>query len=191
METAPYSLMAELDKAGVAEGQLPPIHLWNPDNVKDIDMRIAADGTWFYLGTPIKRPRLVKLFASVMRKEGADYYLVTPVEKCRVTVEDAPFLIVLLESTPAEQGERLELVSNMGDRVTLSKDCPLRVVIDKETEEPGLYVTIRADLEAKLNRNVYYQLTELLETQDVAGESWHGVVSSGDFLPIIRSSDLK
>ena len=125
-----------------------------------------------------------------MRKEGEDYYLVTPVEKCRIVVEDAPFMIVLLETTGTGETTCLELVSNMGDRVQLGENCPLRVTVDKESGEPGLYVTIRAELEARLNRNVYYQLMELLEEQDVSGEAWHGVVSQAWFLPIVRSRDL-
>lgn len=190
MEAAPFSLMAELEKAAVQPGDLPPIHLWNPENVKDIDMQIKSDGTWFYLGTPIKRPRLTRLFASVMRKEGEDYYLVTPVEKCRIVVEDAPFMIVLLETTSEGDSACLELVSNMGDRVQLGEKCPLRVTVDEESGEPGLYVTIRAELEARINRNVYYQLMELLEEQALDGELWHGVFSQGCFLPIVRTSDL-
>ena len=186
MQNTPYSLISELEKTGVAEGALPPIHLWHPENEKDIDMEIRADGSWFYQGTAIKRPRLTKLFSSVMRKEGADYFLVTPVEKCRIKVQDVPFQAILLET---EDGE-LRLTSNMGEHITLSKDCPLRVTIDPVTQEPSLYVTIRADLEAKLNRNVYYQLMDLLEEQDVDGEPWYGVTSRGDFLPIIRSSEL-
>ncbi len=153
-------------------------------------MVIKADGTWLHEGSAIKRPRLTKLFASVMRKEGDNYFLVTPVEKCRIQVEDAPFLAILLEVGVTQQGEALELVTNMGDRVKLSKDCPLRVQVDNESGEPGIYVTVRADLEAKLNRNVYYQLMEMLEEQEVSGIAWHGVMSQGDFLPIIRSAEL-
>ncbi len=186
MESTPYSLLAELDKAGIAEGARPPIHLWNPDQVKDIDMEIQADGRWFYLGTPIKRPRLTQLFASVMRLEGEDYYLVTPVEKCRIKVRDVPFMAILLDTT----GSALKLTTNMGDKIELSEACPLRVVVDEATAEPALYVTVRDGLDAKLNRNVFYQMMELLEEQTVQGEPWHGVVSNGDFLPIVRGEDV-
>lgn len=190
MESAPYSLLAELDQAAVPAGELPPIHLWHPENIKDIDMVIKSDGTWLHEGTAIKRPRLTRLFASVMRKEGDDYFLVTPVEKCRIQVEDAPFQAILLESQSTDIGTALELVTNMGDRIQLGKACPLRVEIDPQRGEPALYVTVRAELEAKLNRNVYYQLMEMLEEQEVNGVAWHGVVSQGDFLPIIQSSEL-
>lgn len=186
MQNSPYSLISELDKAGVAEGALPPIHLWNPEAQKDIDMEIRSDGTWFYQGTAIKRPRLTRLFASVMRREGEDYYLVTPVEKCRIQVQDVPFLAILLE----HEGNGLVLTSNMGDKVELSAGNLLRVEVDAETGEPGLYVNVRGELDAKLNRNVYYQLMELLVEKDHAGELWHGVMSQDDFLPIIRSSEL-
>jgi hypothetical protein len=186
MLNSPYSLISELEKAGVTDGSLPPIHLWHPDHEKDIDMEIQADGSWFYMGSAIKRPRLTKLFSSVMRREGNDYFLVTPVEKCRIQVQDVPFVAILLETG----NNALKLTTNMGDHVTLSKDCPLRVTIDPATQEPGLYVTIRAELEAKLNRNVYYQLMELLEEEEWEGELWHGITSRGDFLPIIQSSKL-
>ncbi len=186
MENSPYSLLAELEKAGVAQGSRPPIHLWHPDQVKDIEMEIRADGRWFYEGSVIKRPRLTQLFSSVLRLEGEDYYLVTPVEKCRIQVQDAPFMAILLDSN----GTALKLTTNMGDEVELSADCPLRVVIDEDSLEPGLYVPVRDGLDAKLNRNVFYQLMELLEEQKYQGEDWHGVVSKGQFFPIIRTNEV-
>lgn len=190
MQNSPYSLIAELDKARVAEGSLPPVHLWHPESETDINMEIRSDGTWFYEGGEIKRPRLIKLFASVMRREGDEYFLVTPVEKCRIQVCDVPFMAVLLEEEQVDGEHTLKLVTNMGDEVRLSKQNSLRVEIDAETQEPGLYITVRDDLDARLNRNVYYQLVELLEQQEYQGESWQGVRSAGDFLPIIREREL-
>ena len=93
----PYSLMSELGK--VQENEHPPVHLWHPDVERDIDLVISRDGVWNYLGSPIKRPRLVRLFASVLRRDGDDYYMVTPVEKSRITVEDVPFQVVLMNVT--------------------------------------------------------------------------------------------
>ena len=103
MTDLPYSLLAELGR--VPGTGKPPVHLWHPDNVKDIDLVIKRDGTWLYQGTPIKRPRLVRLFASVLRLEGDEYFLVTPVEKCRITVEDAPFQAVLMEVIAASKAK--------------------------------------------------------------------------------------
>src|SRR5215472_12708625 len=85
----------------------PPVHLWNPPFCGDLDMRIAGDGTWFYLKTPIGRPALVKLFASVLKREGDSYFLVTPVEKCGITVDDAPFLAVELKVEDRDAGRVL------------------------------------------------------------------------------------
>lgn len=188
MTQGPYSLLAELEK--VKDKGRPPIHLWNPDNVKDIDMQIQADGTWYYMGTPIERPRLVHLFASVMKLENGDYFLVTPVEKCRIQVEDAPFQIVLLENTGTGESQILVLTTNMGESISLGSEHGLRVDIDSETEEPALYVMVRDGLEARVNRNVYYQLAELLEEGEVSGTPWHGLRSQGVFFPVIESSRL-
>lgn len=188
MTQGPYSLLAELEK--VKDKGRPPIHLWNPDNVKDIDMEIHADGSWYYMGTPIERPRLVHLFASVMRLEGGDYYLVTPVEKCRIKVADAPFQIVLLDNEGEGESQILELTTNMSEPVVLGSEHKLRVDIDDETEEPALYVMIRDGLEARVNRNVYYQLAELLVQSEKSGTPWHGLWSQGVFFPVIESSRI-
>src|ERR1041385_899935 len=96
---------------------LPPVHLWNPPFCGDIDMRIASDGTWFYLKTPIGRPALVKLFASVLKREGEKYFLVTPVEKCGIEVDDVPFLAVELAVARGEQGQALSFRTNVDDWV--------------------------------------------------------------------------
>ena len=88
------AITGALSRAAKGPKGLPPVELWNPPFCGDLDMRIAADGTWFYMKTPIGRPALVKLFASVLKREGDNYYLVTPVEKCGIQVDDAPFLAV-------------------------------------------------------------------------------------------------
>src|SRR3974390_23627 len=97
----------------------PPVHLWNPPYCGDLDMRIASDGTWFYQKTPIGRAALVKLFASVLKREGDDYFLVTPVEKCGIAVDEAPFLAVELAVEEPPGGERvLRFRTNVDDWVT-------------------------------------------------------------------------
>ena len=124
----------------------PPVHLWNPDFCGDLDMRIARDGTWFYLGTPIGRPALVKLFSSILKREGDAYFLVTPVEKVGITVDDAPFVAVDFDVVDGG----LSFVTNVEDRVTAGPDHPIRVERDPATGEPSPYVLIRRNLEAPL-----------------------------------------
>jgi len=184
MSQAPYSLLAELDK--VKDKGKPPIHLWNPENVKDIDMEIHEDGTWYYLGTPIERPRLVHLFASVLRLEGEDYYLVTPVEKCRIKVADAPFQALLMENERDGSSQSIRLTTNMSEVVTLGPDHGLRSN-DMAGEEPALYVMVRDGLEARINRNVYYQLVDLGVEDEIDGTPWFGLRSQGVFFPLIES----
>ena len=169
------------------KGGLPPVHLWNPPHCGDIDMRIARDGTWFYLGTPIGRPGLVKLFSTILRKDGDDYVLVTPVEKVGIKVDDAPFVAVDFN----RRGAGLEFETNVGDRMVAGADHPIRVTRDPETGEPAPYVLVRSNLEALIDRKSFYRLVEIGEHADYGGESWFGVASDGVFFPIIRSAELE
>lgn len=168
------------------KGGLPPVHLWNPPFCGDIDMRIARDGTWFYMGTPIGRFELVKLFSSILRRDGNDYFLVTPVEKVGITVDDAPFVAVdfsLKDGT-------LVFETNVGDHVMAGPDYPIRVVLDTKSGEPAPYVLIRAQLEALIDRKSFYRLVEIGEYAEHAGESWFGLRSQGEFFPMILSAEL-
>jgi hypothetical protein len=164
----------------------PPVHLWNPPFCGDLDMRIARDGTWFYLGTPIGRHELVKLFSSIIRKDGDDYFLVTPVEKVGIKVDDAPFVAV--DFNPVEGG--LEFLTNVGDKAIAGPEHPIRVVRDPETGEPSPYVLIRRNLEALIDRKSFYRLVELGETEEIDGEDWFGIRSGGEFFPIIPTAEL-
>jgi len=164
----------------------PPVHLWNPPFCGDLDMRIARDGTWFYLGTPIGRHELVKLFSSIIRKDGDDYFLVTPVEKVGIKVDDAPFVAV--DFDPVEGG--LEFLTNVGDKAIAGSEHPIRVVRDPATGEPSPYVLIRRNLEALIDRKSFYRLVELGESQAVEGEDWFGIRSGGEFFPIIPAAEL-
>ncbi|XOV88688.1 MAG: DUF1285 domain-containing protein [Pseudomonadota bacterium] len=189
MPDAPYSLLAELDK--VKDLARPPIHLWHPDNVKDIDMEIRRDGSWYYMGTPIGRQRLVRLFATVLRREAdGEYYLVTPVEKCRIRVVDVPFQAILLDTAGTGRDTRLTFTTNMAEQVVADEDHPIRVETDPETGEPSPYVMVRDGLEARIVRSVYYDLVEKLVTHRVDGEDWEGVWSCGCFFGFLASSDL-
>lgn len=162
-----------------------PVHLWNPPFCGDIDMHIARDGSWHYGGTPIGRPALVRLFASVLRRDPDRYVLVTPIEKLGITVEDAPFLAVEL----AEADGTVRLRTNLDEWVPLGPDHPLRF-------EPGPaealkpYARVRGDLWALATRPVFYELVERGETRQVEGRPVFGIASGGSFFPMMEASGL-
>lgn len=187
-DKVPYSLLAGLEK--VKDKKNPPIHLWNPDNVQDIDMVIKRDGTWYYMGSPVTRNRLVWLFSTVLRREDdGEYYLVTPVEKCRITVEDAPFQAILLDVKGEGESQELHFTTNVADQVVADREHPLRFDIDDETDEPAPYVLVRDGLEAMLARNVYYHLVEYCTIREINGVPWLGVWSRGEFFPMMKEAD--
>lgn len=165
---------------------LPPVHLWNPPFCGDLDMRIARDGTWFYEGSPIQRPGLVKLFSSILKREDGKYFLVTPVEKVGITVDDAPFVAIDFEPAGEGAGQVLTFVTHVGDTAIAGPDHPIRVERDPETGEPSPYILIRAGLEALIDRKSFYRLVDL----GVHHEGWFGVWSNGDFFRIIPSAEL-
>jgi hypothetical protein len=161
-----------------AKGQ-PPVHLWNPPLSGTLDMRIARDGTWFYNGTPIKRPGLVRLFASVLKREGDDYFLVTPVEKFGIEVDDAPFVAVDFEIEGEADAPILVFETNTGDFVRAGAENAVTVSVNPETGEPSPYIHVRNDLHALIDRKSFYRLADRAE----AGETDEGpcmVVRSGD-----------
>lgn len=170
---------------------LPPVHLWNPEFCGDLDMRIARDGTWFYLGTPIGRPELVKLFASIIRKDGDDYFLVTPVEKVGISVDDAPFVAVDFKISGSGIDQALTFETNVGDFTTAGADFPIRIEYNNETGEPSPYVLVRNNLDALIDRKSFYRLVDIGQHEDHDGSRWFGVRSSGHFFPIIPSADLE
>ncbi len=176
-------------KAAKGKG-LPPIHSWNPPFCGDLDMRIARDGTWFYEGTPIGRPALVRLFSTILRKDGDDFFLVTPVEKVGITVEDAPFVAVDFDNPGEGEDQRLTFHTNVGDTVTAGPDTPLRFVRDPETGEPSPYVLVRDRLEALIDRKSFYRLVELGVEKEVDGLIWFGIWSAGAFFPMIPAAEL-
>ncbi len=177
-------------QAAAKDGGLPPVHRWNPPFCGDLDMRIARDGTWFYQGTPIGRPALVRLFSTILRKDGERYFLVTPVEKVGITVDDAPFVAVDVEAAGEGRAQTLRFVTNVGDAVTAGPEHPIRVVRDPDTGEPAPYVLVRAALEALIDRKSFYRLVELGVHEQHAGESWFGLWSGGEFFAIIPSRAL-
>ncbi len=157
---------------------LPPVHLWNPDRSGEIDIVIRKDGAWVHEGGEIRREALVRLFSTILRKDADGTYLVTPVEKLRIVVEDAPFVAVRVDRV----GQALRFTTNVGDEVEAGPDHPIRV----ETGEDGAprpYVHVRGGLEALVSRPVFYELVELAEERDGA----LGVVSNGLFFEIGRA----
>lgn len=179
------SLAASI-KAAKSRG-LPPVHLWNPAFCGDLDMRIARDGTWFYQGTPIGRPGLVKLFSSIIKKENGKYFLVTPVEKVGITVDDAPFVAIDFEVSGEGEAQVLTFETNVGDTARASADLPIRVDREPETGEPSPYVRIRADLDALIDRKSFYRLVDL----GVHRDGWFGLWSGGTFFDVIPSQELE
>ena len=182
--------LAQAARAAAKGKGLPPVHLWDPPFCGDLDMRIARDGTWFYQGTPIGRAPLVRLFSTILKLEDGKYFLVTPVEKVGITVEDAPFVAVDFRVEGQGQDQRLIFITNVGDEALAGQDNPLRVSRDPETGEPSPYVMIRAGLEALIDRKSFYRLVELCAHNMHQGESWFGLWSGGAFFPIIPSADL-
>ncbi len=170
---------------------VPPVERWNPPFCGDLDMRIASDGTWFYLKTPIGRPALVKLFASVLRREGDNYFLVTPVEKCGITVDDAPFLAVELNVEDGAEGRELHFRTNVDDWVTCGPQHALR--FEPETGTGGLkpYLHVRRDLWAKVTRPLFFDLVEIGEERDVDGNAMFGVSSMGTFFPMAPAEQVR
>lgn len=150
--------------SGYAGRRMPPVEAWNPDYCGEIDMRIARDGRWFYMGTPINRLPLVKLFATVLRRDPERFVLVTPVERVGIEVEDAPFLAVEMEAMPGEGGETLAFRTNLDEIVVAGQDHPMRFELD-ETGGLKPYVLVRGDLWARLTRALALDLVERFEEE--------------------------
>ena len=185
IKTPSAESLAEAARSQNGRG-LPPVHDWNPPFCGDLDMRIARDGTWFYLGTPIGRKELVRLFSTILRKDGDKYFLVTPVEKVGITVEDAPFVAVDFHAEGAGPDQVLTFTTNVGDDTAASADNPIRVERDEETGEPAPYVHVRAGLEALIDRKSFYRLVDI----GAHHEGWFGLWSSSSFFPVIPSEEL-
>lgn len=169
---------------------LPPVERWNPPFCGDIDMRIAADGTWFYLGTPIGRPALVKLFSSVLRRDDGDYVLVTPVEKVGITVEDAPFQAVEMAVDGEGEGRSLAFRTQVDDVVSAGSGHAIRF---ERAAKGGLkpYIHVRRDLWARVTRAVTYDLLALGEVREVDGVPMFGVAAGGVFYPAVPASEIE
>jgi len=183
-----YSLLNELEQ--FKDKELPPIHLWDPQHVSDIDMEIGDDGTWYHDGAAIKRQRLVRLFSTLLRREAdGEYYLVTPVEKCRVSVNRAPFMAVLMTATGHDKNQQLTFTTNVADVVTVDAQHPMVF----QRDSLGVYVPlveVRNGLLALLDRNAYYALMALATCDDFEGEDFYGFWSSGVFYPMQLATEV-
>jgi hypothetical protein len=162
---------------------LPPVHLWNPAHSGEIDIVIKSDGRWVHEGATISREALVRLFSTVLRKDPDGIYLVTPVEKLKITVEDAPFVAVRVDRARSEEGDALKFLTNVGDEVEAGPDNAIRVEIG-EDGEPRPYLHVRRGLEALISRPVFYELVELAEPRETPGGETLGVTSNGAWFPI-------
>ena len=167
--TNPASILKEISK--YEDKKFPPVHLWNPPLCENVEMRIDREGRWFFMNSPIGRERMVKLFSKVLRlDEDGEYYLVTPVEKIRVEVEERPFLIIDYQLIKKGKEQLISFETNTSDIFLLDKDHPITVSINPKTGEPRPYVLVRSNLEGIISRNMYYKLIELAETKKVEGE---------------------
>jgi hypothetical protein len=191
-ERQPGSLDGLASNARKAGGKgPPPVHLWNPPFCGDLDMRIATDGTWHYLKTPIGRPAMVKLFASVLKREAGKYFLVTPVEKVGITVDDAPFMAVEMWAEDGEDGRVLHFRTNVDDWVACGPGHALRFEPEPDTGGLKPYLHVRSDLWAKISRSVFFELVDLGEERNIAGVGMFGVVSGGEFYAMAPADDLR
>jgi hypothetical protein len=164
---------------------LPPVHLWHPAHCGEIDIVIKRNGLWFHEGTPIGREALVRLFSTVLRKDPDGFHLVTPVEKMKITVEDAPFIAVRVDRTQNESGgETLKFLTNVGDVVEAGPDNAIRVEMDPATGEPRPYLHVRRGLEALINRPVFYELVEMARERETPEGPTLGVASNGAWFPV-------
>ena len=166
------------------------MHLWNPPFCGDLDMRIAGDGTWFYMGTPIGRPALVRLFSTILKREDGKHFLVTPVEKVGIRVDDAPFLAVEMLKENDARGPLLHFRTNVDDWVTCDSAHRLRF---ESADDGGLmpYLHVRAELWAKVTRALYYDLVDIGEERMVDGRSMFGVSSGGEFFPMADAEEVR
>lgn len=174
------------------ERGIPPVERWNPEFCGDLDMEIRADGTWFYMGTPISRPQLVRLFSTVLRKdEDGKTYLVTPVEKIGIRVEDAHFIAVEMQVSGEGETQKLTLRTNVGDVVEVDAEHPLRFVAQAGTGGLKPYVNVRGRLEALVARSVMYELVALGEEIALDGVVMFAVRSNGVVFPIMPVDALE
>lgn len=173
------------DLGTIADPSVAPVDKWNPQFSGDVDIRVARNGQWLYNGNPMERQALVKLFSTILRRDDdGHYYLVTPVEKWRIQVEDAPFVAHSLEREGTGSDQALWLTTNVGERVPIDREHLLRVEVAANGEEPAPYVRVRRNLDALVERQAFYELAALAVEGEGPLKGCLGVYSKGDFYPI-------
>ncbi len=182
------SYAAKLENTGGKP--LPPVDKWNPEYCGEIDLIIKRDGTWFHEGTPIGRARLVRLFSTVLKREGDEYFLVTPVEKLKIIVEDVPFVGVLMNVTGEGAQQSLTFTTNVGDEVTGGPAHKMEFRKASKISAASPYIDVRSGLEARISRAVFYDLVELGERRQMDGTEMFGVWSSDMFFPFGRADEI-
>ncbi|MGR3623530.1 DUF1285 domain-containing protein [Pseudophaeobacter sp.] len=165
---------------------LPPVHLWNPPFGGDLDIRIARDGSWYHEGGRIRRMEMVRLFSSILKLEGGKYFLVTPVEKVGITVDDAPFVAVDFTVEGAGEAQVVRFVTQVGDEVVAGADHPIRLQ-GGDSDAPSPYVMVRDGLEALIDRKSFYRLVDL----GCHNDGWFGLWSAGAFFALMPSAAME
>ena len=166
------------------------IKQWTPKFCGDIDMRIGRDGTWYYCNSPIGRKAIVKLFSSVLIRDEDKYFLITPVEKVGITVEDVPFIATDFETTNETGISYIVFFTNMDDKILLGKKNPIRFSINRKTKEPTPYILVRDNIEARIDRKSFYRLIELGKFSEKNSIEYFGLWSDDVFFPIMAKSEL-
>ena len=182
MDNPPTVVLQDL-QAVLKEHPLPPVEQWHPEQTRESRMKIAANGDWFYQDSKIDRMRMVRMFASILRKDDDDYFLVTPAEKLRIDVENAPFIAVLLTVSLQDGQPHLVFTTNMGEEVSADADHRITIEYSHAEADPSPYIEVRSGLKALMSRCVYYQLADLAEDHD--GQL--GVFSGGCFMPLAEA----
>lgn len=164
--------------------KLPPVEQWHPPLSGDIDIRIGRDGVWYHEGEPITRDSIVKLFASILRREGDEYFLVTPVEKWRLRVDEAPLYVISVQQQARKGLQALLFTTSTDDVVLADSAHPLRVVTNAVDGQPIPLLMVRNQLEGVISRPVYYELATMVEAREIAGQTVQGISSMGVFFPL-------
>ena len=183
--TNPTSILEQISK--FENESFPPVHLWNPPLCKNIEMKIDREGRWFFMNSPIGRKRMIKLFSKVLRLDlDGEYYLVTPIEKIRVEVEERPFLVIDYQLTIEKNKQIISFETNTGDIFLLDSNHPIHIETNPLNEEPRPYVLVRSNLEGLISRNIYYKLIELSEIQKESNEEVFLLKSNAQYFEIGR-----
>ncbi len=186
----PSIIKIEKDLLKIKTQSDAPVDLWNPKFCGNLNIRITRDGNWFYEGSKINRIKLVKLFSSILKKEGENYFLVTPVEKVGITVDDVPFLANSIDVQNLGDKQKVTFTTNTGETILLSENHPLRVEFNPETDEPSPYVNVRKNLDALIDRKTFYRLIDIGQPEIHLGELWFGIRSNETFFPITLQKNL-